>query len=79
MFNQVLKKKEEEERKTGIQPVKKIGMFLLVPCTSILAYMPFQLSVDCLVYFLHHNSTFISYPLFSFCFSYLSNIIYLPH
>jgi hypothetical protein len=40
VFNQVLKKKEEEERKAGVGPVKKIGMYFqallqtLLVCTS---------------------------------------------
>lgn len=28
-FNPVLKKKEEEEKKTGVRPVKTVGMFFL--------------------------------------------------
>jgi len=43
---QVLKKKEEEERKAGVRPVKKIGMFFgncyFNPClSSLLAFCEF--------------------------------------
>jgi hypothetical protein len=49
MFNQVLKKKEEEERRAGVRPVKKIGMFLMLLFHQHL-YVPLevlQLTVYC--------------------------------
>jgi len=59
VFYQVLKKKEEEERKVGVRPVKKIGMFFgncyFNPCLSALFAFCGFFSTVFLAFFLHCN------------------------